>query len=345
MSYRGDRLWHMTTDIPKPYRRPKLTRKQIREGLQAVPIEAVLLGANAKGVNLTHKQKAFAEELLLTGNKTGAYKKAYKPKGKQATSERNAQVVANNSKVQTYLLALKAAQEAAAYLVPARLRALAIHKLTEKALDDDVPHAQQIKALELIGKMTEVALFTERRELIQITTSDQMKDRLLQSLRLAISQDGAIDVEATSADDLLAELTGKPGDNVAALDYVEHNDVTVSQLPDAQHPDDLPGAEAMPNSTQSDPPTPDPLFWPVANPPPLHSNPLTPSPPNLTITPVIVTNPLESNTCNALGVNPDALKHHSRGVGVVKNPQNDGNTVTVTPPVNDSNQNGVGVKK
>jgi phage terminase small subunit len=336
----------MTTDIPKPYRRPKLTRQQIREGLQAVPIEAVLLGANAKGVNLTHKQKAFAEELLLTGNKTGAYKKAYKPKGKQATSERNAQVVANNSKVQTYLLALKAAQEAAAYLVPARLRALAIHKLTEKALDDDVPHAQQIKALELIGKMTEVALFTERRELIQITTSDQMKDKLLQSLRLAISQDGAIDVEATSADDLLAELTGRPDDDVTAADYVEPTDaVTVSQQPDAQRPDDLPGAEAMPNSTQSDPPTPDPLFWPVANPPPLHSNPLTQSNPNLTITSVIVTNPLESDTCNALGVNPDALNDVSRGVGVVKNSENDGNTVTVTPPVNDSKQNGVGVKK
>ncbi len=336
----------MTTDIPKPYRRPKLTRQQIREGLQAVPIEAVLLGANAKGVNLTHKQKAFAEELLLTGNKTGAYKKAYKPKGKQATSERNAQVVANNSKVQTYLLALKAAQEAAAYLVPARLRALAIHKLTEKALDDEVPHAQQIKALELIGKMTEVALFTERRELIQITTSDQMKDRLLQSLRLAISQDGAIDVEATSADDLLAELTGRPNDDVVPPDYAEPSDaVTVLHEPDAQLPDDIEVPGAIPNSSQSDPPSPDPLFWPVANPPPLHSNPLTPSPPNLTITPVIVTNPLKSDTCNALGVNPDALNDVSRGVGVVKNPDNDGNTVTVTPPVNDSEQNGVGVKK
>ena len=65
----------------------------------------------------------------------------------------------------------------------------------------------------------------------------------------------------------------------------------------------------------------------------------------VTITPVIVTNPLESNTCNALGVNPDALNDVSRGVGVVKNPENNGNTVTVTPPVNNSNRNGVGVKK
>jgi len=342
MSYRGARLRHMTTDIPKPYSRNKLTRKQIREGLQAVPIEAVLLGANAKGVNLTHKQKAFAEELLLTGNKTGAYKKAYKPKGKQSTSERNAQVVANNSKVQTYLLALKAAQEAAAYLVPARLRALAIHKLTEKALDDEVPHAQQIKALELIGKMTEVALFTERRELIQITTSDQMKDRLLQSLRLAISQDGAIDVEATSADDLLAELTGTPGTNVVAPDYVEHNDVTALDDPEQQQ-QRQPGGIA--NSIPSDPPTPNPLFRPVADPPPLHSNPLTLSSPNLTITPVIVTTPLESDSYESISINPYALGGDSEGVGVVKNPQEDSNTVTKTPPVNDSNKNGVGVKK
>jgi hypothetical protein len=53
-----------------------------------------------------------------------------------------------------------------------------------------------------------VALFTERREIVQVTNSQEMKDKLLNSIRLAISSQGATDVEVDDADSLLAEITG-----------------------------------------------------------------------------------------------------------------------------------------
>jgi hypothetical protein len=61
--------------------------------------------------------------------------------------------------------------------------------------------APRLKTLELLGKITEVALFTERREVVQVKDSEAMRSKLLQSLRLAMDNSQAIDAEYTSADD------------------------------------------------------------------------------------------------------------------------------------------------
>jgi hypothetical protein len=97
--------------------------------------------------------------------------------------------------------------EAQKYTSPAHLRALAIQQLTEHSLNPEFPAAQRVKCLELIGKMTEVALFTERREIIQVTDSAQIKERLMDTLR-TITQAQVTDVTDTAADSLLAELAG-----------------------------------------------------------------------------------------------------------------------------------------
>ena len=115
--------------------------------------------------------------------------------------------LANNSKVQAAIEAYKLAFEAQRYTSPAHLRALAIQQLTEHSLNPDWPPAQRVKCLELIGKMTEVALFTERREIVQVTDSAQIKERLMDTLR-TITQAQAQDVDDTAADSLLAELAG-----------------------------------------------------------------------------------------------------------------------------------------
>lgn len=249
-----------TAKIPKTAKLKKLSRKEISEGIKQVPITQVLLGSNQAGITLTKKQKAFAEELVKTGNKTAAYKKAYKHRGKQTTAQRNAQVVATNSKVATYVEALEAAKEAEAYLLPARLRSIAIHRLTGLALNEDIAPAQQLKALELIGKMTEVALFTERRELIQTTDSQTMREQLLNSIRLAISSEGAQDVEAVEIDSLMAEISGAAPDSDSSIDSELDNNVTAVIEIDSQQPDE----DQTPDPSSIDPlptpPDPDPLF-------------------------------------------------------------------------------------
>lgn len=185
----------------------KLSRKAIKEGLQQVPIEAVILGAtNPTQLKLTSKEKQFAEELVLNGaTKSDAYRKAYKPGGKRSTVNRKAHEVSKRGQVIGYAESLKAAMEAQRFATPAGLRALTIHELTKGALDPDMPPAQRVKCLELLGKITEVALFTERREVVKVSDAESVRAALLDSIRTAIKAD-AIDAEIIEGDDLLAEL-------------------------------------------------------------------------------------------------------------------------------------------
>jgi hypothetical protein len=252
----------------------KLTRKEIKEGLEQIPVEKLLLGTAAHGVGLTKKQKAFATEVVKSGNKSAAYRKAYDHKGKPETAARDAQKVANNPKVATYIEALEAAEQARAYLIPARLRDLAIHKITEKALDPAVPPAQQLKALELLGKITEVSLFTHRTETVHLTSSADIKEQLIKSLRLAMAGNNVTDVEAKPVDDLLAELAGY-NDPADALDSEATNILhDATALDDADQDPATPSLNAEPET----PPSTDPQKSANTIPPQLHSIPLNQSP-------------------------------------------------------------------
>lgn len=184
----------------------KLTRKQIKEGLEANPIDTLLLGSPK---TLTKKQKDFAEALALTGNKAEAYRQAYDTHSSPNIQSLEGQRLSKNPIIALQVEAIKLGLEAQKYLLPAHLRALTIQKLTEKALDPEVNHAQQIKALELLGKITEVALFSERKEIITTDTSASAKDKLIQSLAQAIRSSSSItSAKKAEADQLLNEITG-----------------------------------------------------------------------------------------------------------------------------------------
>jgi hypothetical protein len=321
----------------------KLTRKEIAEGLEQIPINQILLGSGKAGITLTKKQKAFAEEVVKTGNKSASYRKTYNTKGKATTAHRDALKIANNPKVVTYIQALEQAKEAETYLLPSRLRSIAIHRLTGLALNDEIAPAQQLKALELIGKMTEVALFTERRELVKVTDSEQMRDQLMKSIRLAFSSGGAVDVEATEVDSLLNEISGLTPVNDASPDH--------DSQPDAeQDADTLPisGGEASKTDILETPPDPDPKKTATNVPALLHSIPLTKSPPKTVnpqrLTPVNPSFPLESSTCVSTGVNPNKDTPPSElteeGEWVVKNSTGEIDSSTENPPVNVLNEKG-----
>lgn len=188
---------------------PKLTRQQVKDGLDSMPIEAVLLGTSRGEQSLSHKQKEFARMVALGETKTGAYRKAYNSKGKPEGQAVAGCRLAQDSKVALMIEAYQLANEAAKYRTPAQLRELVIHQLTQHALNEDCPPAQRIKALELLGKVSEVAAFTERKETTVINQSGDIKSRLLESLRNVIDVDArAVDSDAAS---LLAEISGNGG--------------------------------------------------------------------------------------------------------------------------------------
>lgn len=256
----------------------RLTRKEIEQGLQAMPVDTLLLGVStAKEKRLTHKQIEFAKQVALGESKAGAYRKSHNSKGKPSTQSKNGQALAKNKAIQTQIDAFKVALEAQKYQTPAHLRALAIHRITEKALDPACPPAQQLKALELLGKITEVALFTERREVIKVSDPSEMREKLMASIRLAIENSQAIDIEARSADDLLAELVGTNNqDDDVARDDAELDDV------DSEESSLKEGADPSQNADLTDPLDPDSQILALAREPDLHSIPHTQSPPNST---------------------------------------------------------------
>jgi hypothetical protein len=232
-------------------------------------------------------------------------------------------------------MALEQAKEAETYLLPARLRSIAIHRLTGLALNDEINPAQQLKALELIGKMTEVALFTERRELVKVTDSADMKDQLMKSIRLAFSSGNAIDVEASEVDSLLDEISGKPiADDQTPADVVDYvsEDQNAAAVP-------ILGGEAFENGIPETPPDPDPENSTLNCRQTLHSIPLTKSTPKSNrLTPVNLSSPLESDTCVSTSVNPNKDTPPSEvteeGEGGIKNPESAVDAAMENTPVN-----------
>lgn len=185
----------------------KLSRKEIAEGLQTVPIETVLLGAsNPKGIKLTAKQKRFAEEIAKGETKAGAYRKAYDSKGSPRTASRRGQELAKKGAVSAQVDAMRLALERQKYTTPAALRALVIDKLTEKAIDESIPPAQQLKALQLLGTVTEIAAFTARSETVRVTDSAEIRSKLVKLIEGAVKKVSATDAKLIEGDDLLAEI-------------------------------------------------------------------------------------------------------------------------------------------
>lgn len=189
----------------------KLTRSEVVEVLGSQSIDSVLVGASrAKGRALTHKQRKFAEAIARGETKAGAYRAAYDTHSKPETQSHAGSRLMQDSRVAAQVAAFQVANEAKRYATPAALRSLVIEQLTAMAVDDTVKHAQRLRALELLGKVTEVAAFTERREVVNVTSAGDARTRLLESLRQALQ---ATSIDVTPEADLLAEIASTPPGN------------------------------------------------------------------------------------------------------------------------------------
>jgi len=199
----------------------RLSRKQIREGLDSIPIDTVLLGAHSPVSKLTAKQREFARLVAMGETKSGAYRGAYNSTGKPHTVAVTGHKLASRPDIQMTIDAYKLANEAAKYRTPVQLRELVIHQLTQHALNTECPPAQRIKALELLGKVSEVAAFTERKETIVVTQASDIRTKLLESLR------NVVDVE---------DVTVKDDDASSLLDEIANGgENNCNQLPET-HP-------------------------------------------------------------------------------------------------------------
>ena len=185
-----------------------LTRKQAREALDQVPLDQVL---SVPG-QLTPKQREFARLVALGETGSGAYRKAYNAKGKPKTAANQAHRLKSQPDINRTIEAFKLANEAQAYETPAQLRALVIHSLVQVVTDPDAKHATKVQAAKVLGTVTEVAAFTERRETRVIKSSDDAKAAVLAKLR-EVLRGGSDDAQVIDAESLLLEITGDGGND------------------------------------------------------------------------------------------------------------------------------------
>lgn len=191
--------------IPKT---PRLTRAQIAEGLDQIPLDTLLLGTRTEA-RLTAKQKEFARNLALGKSKAQAYREAYSDKGSKKTQANAGYRLSQSSDIDAIKSAYEVAIEAAKQRTPAQLRELVLHRLTKEALDEDSPPNARIQALKLLGTVSEVAAFTERKEVTNIRKSEDVRAALMEKLRTISGQavEGVLITAEDSADSLLAEIS------------------------------------------------------------------------------------------------------------------------------------------
>jgi hypothetical protein len=108
-------------------------------------------------------------------------------------------------RIKAEIQALEHAKQVAAWHSAEALRSLVISTLTSAIIDPETKPATKITAAKILGTVTEVAAFTERKEVTHVKDSGAIRDQIMTQLKtMLLNTDDAQDVDANS---LLTELT------------------------------------------------------------------------------------------------------------------------------------------
>ena len=180
-----------------------ISRREALKTIKDMPIESVLLVGKSE---LTSKQKKFAKAVAMGNTGADAYRQSYETSGSNDTIGNNASRLKADSRIKAEIEAYRLANEAAAYRTASQLRDLVIHSLTQVLIDPETNAAQRIQAAKVLGTVTEVAAFTERKEITNIAGSDAIKAKIMAELNTLMLGSGSADVEDVDAISLLDEI-------------------------------------------------------------------------------------------------------------------------------------------
>ena len=140
-----------------------------------------------------------------------AYRSAYNTKATPKRVGSDASKLKAKPSISQEIEAYRVALEAEKQRTPAALRALAIQSLVQVMIDPEAKDATKVQAAKAIGAITEVALFTERRETKVITSSESSKAALMEQLRDLMKANATdaqvIEAEASTLLEELAAVT------------------------------------------------------------------------------------------------------------------------------------------
>ena len=191
----------------------KLTRTQIKQGLDQIPIETLLSSGEGKKAKITGKMKAFAHAVALGETKAQAYRQSYKPNATKRTMACKPYELMRDERIKREVEAYRLALEAEKHRNPIQLKALLVQQLVQHSLDEDFPPAQRMKALQLIGQLFEVGAFLERKETTVVHKSTDIRTRLLERLGTLTDVNAKMDEGLALMDEI------KGGDTVSDAVY------------------------------------------------------------------------------------------------------------------------------
>ena len=190
-----------------PVNKIKLNRSQIREGLKQIPIESII-GGEGKKRSLTKKQLGFIKDVALGKPKAQAYRDNYNTKASPKVVGNDASKLASKPVISMEVEAFKVALLAREYQRGDQLKAFIMHQLTLHALNEENPANARINALKLLGQSYDVGLFVDRKEITTINNTIDVKAKLIEQIKNAISKNNITIDYNQSGDSLLAELNG-----------------------------------------------------------------------------------------------------------------------------------------
>jgi hypothetical protein len=175
------------------------SRKQVKAAMQQVGVERVL--SVPKGT-LTSKQRRFAEAVAAGETGAAAYRQAYDTQASPHSQSNDATRLKRHPVISQQIDALRLANEAMAYASASQVRQLVIQSLIQTLIDPETKAATRVSAAKVLGNVTEVAAFTDRKEITHIKDSGAIRDQIMQQLRSVITNDA----ETIDTDALLDEL-------------------------------------------------------------------------------------------------------------------------------------------
>jgi hypothetical protein len=181
------------------------SRKALRAAIATKGIEGAMMVP--KGT-LTTRQRRFAEAVAAGETGAAAYRAAYNTKASPHSQSNDATRLKRHPVISQQIDALRLANEAMKYADAASIRQLVIQSLIQTVIDPDVKHATKVQAAKVLGNVTEIAAFTERKEISHVQGSGAIRDQIMDQLKTVILSSG--DVETIDADRLLSELAADP---------------------------------------------------------------------------------------------------------------------------------------
>jgi hypothetical protein len=174
----------------------RLTRKQIREQIEATPVENIL---HVSSRSLTTKQKQYCKGVAQGKPKSKAYRDAYNSKGNPKTIGEQVNRMNENPRISLEIEAQKRAIEFESAYSAKQLKSIVISQLTLEALNPESKASERISALKALGSVAELGVFVERKEIRTIKDSATAKADLLSKLKQAIKdQSRTVDSDAMS---------------------------------------------------------------------------------------------------------------------------------------------------